>query len=91
MSITSIARNFFVTRQKELERYANDGVAIQAEVLKYLLANAKDTEYGRRHIFGNISSYDAFTANVPLNTYDGLKDYIEEHTTDEKEFIDFAV
>ena len=77
MSITSIARNFFVPRQRELERYATDGGAIQAEVLKYLLANAKDTEYGGRHIFGNISSYDGFTANVPLNTYEDLKDYID--------------
>lgn len=77
MSITSIARNFFAPRMKELERHATGGLAMQAEVLEYLTDNAKSTEYGRRHIFGNIKSYESFAANVPLNTYDDLKDSID--------------
>lgn len=77
MSITSIARNFFAPRLKELERYATDAAAIQQRMLRYLTTNAKYTEYGRRYMFGNIQSYDAFAANVPLNTYDDLKDYID--------------
>lgn len=77
MSITSIARKFLTPRLKELERYATKGVEIQAEMLKYLTERAKDTEYGRRHIFGSITSYENFAANVPLNTYDDLKDCID--------------
>lgn len=77
MSITSIARKFLTPRLKELERYATKGVEIQAEMLKYLTQRAKDTEYGRRHIFGSITSYENFAANVPLNTYDDLKDCID--------------
>ncbi len=77
MSITSIARKFLAPRLKELERYVSGGVEIQAEMLKYLTQCAKDTEYGRRHIFGNITSYDSFAANVPLNTYDDLKEHID--------------
>lgn len=77
MSITSIARKFLTPRLKELERYATKGVDTQAEMLKYLTERAKDTEYGRRHIFGSITSYENFAANVPLNTYDDLKDCID--------------
>ena len=54
MSITSIARNFFAPRLKELERYATDAAAIQQRMLRYLTTNAKYTEYGRRNMFGNI-------------------------------------
>ena len=77
MSITSIARNYFTPRRKEIERYATGGAAMQAEVLKLLVESAKDTEYGRRHLFSGIKSYDNFTANVPLNTYEDLKDCID--------------
>ncbi len=77
MSITRIARKFLAPRLKELERYASKGAEIQAGMLKYLTQGAKHTEYGRRHLFGNISSYESFAANVPLNTYDDLKDSID--------------
>lgn len=77
MSITSIARKFFTPRLKELERYATDAAAIQQRMLRYLTESAKHTEYGRRHMLGNVKTYDAFAANVPLNTYDDLKDYID--------------
>ena len=77
MNITRIARNFLAPRLKELERYATKGAEIQAEMLKYLVQGAKDTEYGRRHIFGNTASYENFAANVPLNTYDDLRECID--------------
>lgn len=77
MSITSIARNFFAPRLKELEGYSANAAEIQNRMLRYLVGSAKNTEYGRRHIFGNIKSYESFAANVPLNTYDDLKDSID--------------
>ena len=77
MNITKIARNLFTPRLRELERYATQAAAIQADMLKYLTQSAKDTEYGRRHIFSGITSYENFAANVPLNTYDDLKDSID--------------
>jgi len=77
MNITSIVRNVFTPRQKELERYANQAAEMQDEVLTYLTEKAKDTEYGRRHNFSIIKSYDDFAANVPLNTYEELKTDID--------------
>lgn len=77
MSITSIVSKVFLPRQKELERHINEAETLQGEVLAYLTAKAKDTEYGRRHIFSNIKSYEDFAANVPLNTYEELKTDID--------------
>ncbi len=77
MSITSIARNFFTPRLKEIEKYASQAASIQDRMLRYLTGNARNTEYGRRHMPGNVTSYEAFAASVPLNTYDDLKDMID--------------
>ncbi len=77
MSLTKLASKFFLQRQKELERHYNEAENLQAEVLRHLLTRAKNTEYGRKHLFGVTKSYDDFARNVPLNTYEELKSYIE--------------
>ena len=77
MNITSIVRKAFLARQKQLERYATQAEALQQGVLHYLVSTAKETEYGRKHMFGNIRSYENFMANVPVNTYEELKTDID--------------
>lgn len=77
MSLTNIARIFFKQRQKELERHQNEGEALQRKVLAHLTDKAKDTEYGRSHVFGNIKDYETFIHTTPVNTYEELKDDID--------------
>ena len=73
ISLTSIVRNAFLSRQKELERHDNEAEELQAGVLKYLLANGRHTVYGRQHGMGGMNGYEDFAAGVPLNTYEELK------------------
>ena len=87
MGITSIARFYFHKRQKELERHGKEGVQMQAEVLKSLLERASDTEYGRDHIFNMTRSYEEFTHNVPVNTYEELKGDIDRMRHGEKDIL----
>ncbi len=75
--ITDIARLIFSQRQKELERHQTEGENLQRNVLTHLLVRAKDTEYGRQHLFGNAKDYDAFIHNTPVNTYEELKGDID--------------
>ena len=77
MSITNIARMFFRPRWNELQKHQNDGETLQREVLKNLLQQAKDTEYGRHHVFGAIKDYEGFVRNTPVNTYEELKGDID--------------
>ena len=78
MSLTSIVNKlYFQPRRKELERYTTEGETIQREVMEYLIERAKDTEYGRKHLFSTIKSYDDFIQNVPVNTYEELKGDID--------------
>lgn len=77
MSLTGIARKFFAARQRELERHNNEAAELQNRALKHLIDRAKDTEYGRKHLFANTKGYESFAKNVPVNSYEELKGYID--------------
>ena len=77
MSLTSIVGKAFLSRQKSLEHHTHDAEALQREVFDYLIAKGKGTEYGRKHLFSTIKSYEDFADNVPVNTYEELKDDID--------------
>ncbi len=77
MSLTRIISNVFKPRQKELELHMNGGEALQRKALARLLSAAKDTEYGRKHLFGTANSYEDFARNTPINTYEELKGDID--------------
>ena len=87
MSLTNIARLFFKPRWSELERHQNDGKALQREVLSNLLAKAKDTEYGRNHLFGATKDYEDFVRNTPINTYEELKGDIDRMRRGESDVL----
>ena len=73
ISLTSIVRNAFLSRQKELERHDNEAEELQAGVLKYLLANGRHTADGRQHGMGGMNGSEDSAAGVPLNTHEELK------------------
>lgn len=77
MSLTKILRPLFLRRLKALERYATNAEEVQMGVLRRLLRTAEQTEYGRAHAFGSIKTYDDFRRQVPLTTYDDLKEPID--------------
>ena len=77
MGLTRIAAHFFSSRQKEIERHAKHADLTQKQVLQHLLERAKDTEYGRNHLFGSTKTYEDFAKNVPVNTYEELKGDID--------------
>lgn len=87
MSITNIARLYFLKRQKELEKHNKEGVQLQSEVLKRLLSQAADTEYGLKHLFKMTKGYEDFTCNVPINTYEELKNDIDRMRHGEKDIL----
>lgn len=77
MSLTSLARMFFRSRLHELESYPTRGEQMQREVLQFLVDCAKETEFGREHLFNHIESYDDYVRNVPVNDYETLKGDID--------------
>ena len=77
MSITGIVRKVFESRQRELEKHQNGGETLQRAVLSRLVAEAKDTEYGRSHAFAAIKGYEDFVKQNSVNTYEEMKGSID--------------
>ena len=77
MSLTKIVSKVFLHRQHELEKHNSEAEELQAQVLRHLIERGKNTEYGRNHLFNNTSSYEQFTAHVPVNDYESLKGDID--------------
>ena len=87
MSVTQIVRHAFTCRMKELERHVNEGEQLQRQVLTHLLQEAKDTEYGRNHLFDQIKDYEDFVRHNPVNTYEELKDAIDRMRHGERDVL----
>lgn len=87
MSITSIVRKVFEKRQRELEKHQTEGEQLQRQVLSHLLQEAKDTEYGRNHLFGQAKDYEDFTKSIPVNTYEELKSDIDRMRHGESDIL----
>ena len=87
MGITCIARNLFVPRWRELERHQTQGEQLQREVLKRLLERAKDTDFGRKHLFSATKSYADFVRNTPLSSYEELKGDIDRMRRGETDLL----
>ena len=87
MSITKLARPFFLHRLKAIARYATDAEEIQRKVLARLLREAAQTAYGSDHGFGEIRSYEEFSRTVPVNTYEELKGFIDRMRHGERDVL----
>lgn len=88
MNLTSIVNKlYFQPRRRELERYINEGEEMQHEILQYLVKRGKDTEYGRKYLFSTINNYKDFAQNIPLNTYEELKGYIDRMRHGERNIL----
>ena len=87
MSITSIARLGFLSRLKQLDRYATEPEALQMHVLMRLIRLAQNTEWGVQHKFSKIKTYEQFANSSPINTYEELKQSIDRMRQGEKDVL----
>ena len=87
MSLTKIVRPLFAKRWRELEKHNTQGEQLQREVLARLVSKAKDTEYGRKHLFAATKSYEDFVRNNPVNTYEELKGDIDRMRQGETDIL----
>jgi hypothetical protein len=53
-------------------------VQAQDRLLRQILETNTDTEFGRRHGFGGITTFQQFQERVPISTYEDLEPYITE-------------
>jgi len=88
MSIKSFAAKLFAKKvYNDTQKWAKNPVETQRKVFEKLIAQAKDTQFGKDHSFDEIKSYTDFAAKVPIRDYEGLKDYIDRVVKGEENIV----
>lgn len=78
MNITKLLNKvYFAPRLKQINHYADQSDKIQLNVLKRLIKNARNTEWGKKYDYKSIQTYEDFKQRVPIQTYEEVKPYIE--------------
>lgn len=62
-------------------------VEAQEQIFRQLVKTARTTAYGKDHHFDDIHSYDDFKKHVPIQDYEGLKNYIERIKNGESDVL----
>lgn len=75
--LNSVLYWFFKKRMGQIERFKENPVEVQNELLKKLVREARDTEWGKKHHYGDIKDYKDYAARVPLQHYEDLKPYVD--------------
>lgn len=84
---TKIISPFFARRQHAIESFGKRTVDIQRQQLRYLLGKARNTTWGKRYAFAEISGYDTFRERIPLQSYEDLHPFIERMINGEKDVL----
>lgn len=77
MGITKLLLPIFRRRYEKLYYSELHAEEEQRLMLMKMVRQARNTEYGEKHDFQNISNYDDFAKRVPINTYEELKGSID--------------
>lgn len=77
MNSTTIIGQLFKKRQHQIESYTTHAEEIQQRVLKYLITQATQTEWGINYGYKDITTYSTFQSRIPVSRYDDLKGYID--------------
>ena len=72
-----LSKIFAAIVRKRIDRWAKNPVTTQQKVFEQLIAQAKNTAFGRDHHFDEIKNYNDFVARVPIRDYEALRPYIE--------------
>ena len=88
MSVKSIAAKLFAKLiVAKTKKWSQNPIVTQQHVFKNLIADAKDTTFGRDHNFHAIQSHADFIREVPIRDYEGLKSYVERAVAGEESIL----
>ena len=77
MALKSILAKIYASYiSKKVYAWAENPIEIQQKVFEDLIAQAKDTVFGKEHHFNAIKNYSDYKNSVPVRDYEDLKIYI---------------
>lgn len=82
-----IAKIYANRQAKKVEYWTNNAIAFQNKAMKRLVSKASKTQFGQDHNFSSIKTYEDFKKNIPVQDYEGLKDYVEKMVRGEPDVL----
>ena len=74
--INSVLSWLLKKRFHQIELFMKYPHEVQEEWFKKLIANAKETEWGKKFDYKSINTINEYKERVPVNDYEALKPYI---------------
>lgn len=71
----------------QINKWKKNAVASQNKILEKLIDQAKNTAFGKDHLFAEITNYSDFKKNVPVQDYEGLKPYVDRVVNGEADVL----
>ncbi|MBF6608415.1 MAG: GH3 auxin-responsive promoter family protein [Flavobacterium sp.] len=88
MSLKAVAAKIFASYiSRKTNAWANNPVQTQQKVFRNLIEQAKFTQFGKDHEFGNIANHSDFIRRVPVRDYEELKPYVEKAVAGEENIL----
>jgi len=84
MPFNSIFTWVMKKRLHQIELFMKYPIEVQNDVLEKLLTAGSQTAYGKQYNFAACKSHEDFAANVPLNDYESLKEFINRSMNNEQ-------
>lgn len=72
---------------KDLEKKSLEPLKVQEDVLKTIISENKDTEFGKAHSFSEIKTIEDYRKRVPLAEYDDFAPFIERMVEGEENVL----
>ena len=89
--LTNAAMRFMVMKGKaslrHLEKASEAPMEENLALLMKILQNNRNTEYGRAHHFGDITTVEEFRKQVPISGYEDFAPYIERMKNGEENLL----
>lgn len=87
MDFTPIARYYFEPRIKASLKWIDGCEQIQRTQLNWLISHARHTEWGERHNYASINSYEEYKKQVPVTPYENIRQLVERMIEGEKDIL----
>lgn len=79
MSLKSLGAKLFARIVvSKMQQWMERPVETQQHVFNQLIAQAKETQFGKDHHFETITNHKEFTKQVPIRDYEALKPYVDQ-------------
>lgn len=87
MPFNSIFSWLIKKRTAQIDLFKQYPIETQNEWLYNLVSTAKETEFGKAYGFASINSYQDFKREVPLQTYEDVKPYVDRLFKGEQQLL----